>query len=209
MTHRQQELLVKCACRQIVAITKAARTLGVPPDTLLQYQLIKSAQKGRALALAGKALSRAGAGALELLKTVGTGAAGFFGGMLGAKSVAYGVGDTFRNLAILLSVGVPTASALLLAYLLTRNRAKDQAEIRQMLINELAEESRRRGRLELAQTMSAQEKAQARKKKKMRAPIESTGTTVSQPQPEDEYMPTAESNGRPASLTPANELLWR
>jgi len=192
-----------------VAITKAARTLGVPPDTLLQYQLIKSAQKGRALALAGKVLSRAGAGALELLKTVGTGAAGFFGGMLGAKSVSYGFGDVLRNLGILLSIGVPTASALTLAYFLAKNRTKDQDEIRQMLINELAEESRRRGRMELAQTMSAREKAQARKKKKMQALTGDVGAAVSQPQPEDEYMPTAESNERPASLTPANELLWR
>jgi len=192
-----------------VAITKAARTLGVPPDALLQYQLIKSAQKGRALALAGKVLSRAGAGALELLKTVGTGAAGFFGGMLGAKSVSYGFGDVLRNLGILLSIGVPTASALTLAYFLAKNRTKDQDEIRQMLINELAEESRRRGRMELAQTMSAREKAQARKKKKMQALTGDVGAAVSQPQPEDEYMPTAESNERPASLTPANELLWR
>ena len=192
-----------------MAITKAARTLGVPPDALLQYQLIKSAQKGRALALAGKVLSRAGAGALELLKTVGTGAAGFFGGMLGAKSVSYGFGDVLRNLGILLSIGVPTASALTLAYFLAKNRTKDQDEIRQMLINELAEESRRRGRMELAQTMSAREKAQARKKKKMQALTGDVGAAVSQPQPEDEYMPTAESNERPASLTPANELLWR
>jgi len=202
--------------------------LGIPPDVLLKYQLVKraaGAPKGGSgnkpiatKARGGGAPASGGGGGVKniLWNLLGgalaggvSGASAFAGSFLGGKSLPEAGGDAARYITLLLSIGVPTTSALLLAYYLSRSRAKDQEEIKQLLTKELAAESARRGRMEIAQTMSPQEKAQARrKKKKTEALVEDAMGAPLQPQSEREYA-AVESAERPASLTPASELLWR